>query len=179
MGIGLKKLLEENNPDVERENLPYDRDDLEPVFSKEVMSFHYDTLHKNYVKKYQEDTGNEFARAGAELHNIFFTQLRPTRANNVPHGRSKALIESKHGSFSEFKEKFKEEALSIKGSGWVYMDRSGDIKIIKNHQLRTGVSLLLDMWEHAYIIDYGADKSRYVDMFFRIINWDIVNERLT
>ena len=72
----------------------------------------------------------------------------------------------------------KEEAMKIQGSGWVYLSTSGKIKTIKNHEKRTDIVFLLDMWEHAFQNDYGSNKSKYLDNIWRIIDWAAINRRL-
>ncbi len=68
--------------------------------------------------------------------------------------------------------------MAIQGSGWVYLSTKGEIKTIPNHQVRTDIALLIDWWEHAWSLDYQSDKERYLDNIWRIINWDVINERL-
>jgi superoxide dismutase, Fe-Mn family len=68
--------------------------------------------------------------------------------------------------------------MAIQGSGWSYLSTSGTIKTIPNHQVRTDIALLLDMWEHAWSLQYKWDKEAYIDSFWKIVNWDVVNERL-
>ena len=68
--------------------------------------------------------------------------------------------------------------MGIQGSGWIYMTKSGTIKIIKNHAIRTDIAMLVDWWEHAWVLDYEKDKGKYCANFWRIINWDVVNEKL-
>jgi len=68
--------------------------------------------------------------------------------------------------------------MGIQGSGWVYLSTSGDIKTIANHAVRTDICVLIDWWEHAWALDYQADKEKYLDNIWRIINWDICSERL-
>ena len=84
-----------------------------------------------------------------------------------------------YASFEDFKEKFAKIAMSIQGSGWVYLARNGNIKTIKNHQIKSDIVLLVDWWEHAWALDYQADKAGYLKNIWRIINWDIVNARLS
>jgi len=161
------------------EVLPYSRNGLSPVMSKATLDYHYGQLAKGYVDRYNKGEGDPtFNEAGAFLHNIFFPQLRNPRNNNVPHGASLSLIDRKYKNFKNFKEKVKEEAMKIQGSGWVYMSRSGDIKTIKNHQKRSDIALLIDWWEHAWAKDYGSDKAKYLNNIWRIINWDKVNVRI-
>lgn len=168
-----------SRPTLTLERLPYGRGSLAPVMSKATIDYHYGELAKGYVERFNKGEGDKtFNEAGAFLHNIFFPQLRAPRNNNVPQGASLNLINKKYGSFKKFKEKLKEEAMKIQGSGWIYMSRSGEIKTIKNHQKRTDIALLIDWWEHAWAKDYAANKSKYLDNIWRIINWDNVNVRI-
>jgi Fe-Mn family superoxide dismutase len=88
------------------------------------------------------------------------------------------IINRNHKDFSDFKEKFREAALKIQGSGWIYLSKSGHIKIIHNHAKRTDIALLVDWWEHAYQKDYGTNKKKYIDSIWRIMDWDAINRRL-
>jgi superoxide dismutase len=58
------------------------------------------------------------------------------------------------------------------------LSTGGEIKTIKNHAVRTDIAMLMDMWEHVWALDYQADKEKYIDNFWRIVNWDVVNDRL-
>ena len=77
-----------------------------------------------------------------------------------------------------FVDKFESEAMKIQGSGWVYLARDGSIKTIKNHQIKLDIVLLIDWWEHAWLLDYGSDKKKYLKNQWRIIDWDIVETAL-
>ena len=102
----------------------------------------------------------------------------PPKNANAPKGASLNLINRRYGDFKSFKEEFKKEAMKIQGSGWIYMARNGDLKTIKNHQIKNDIALLIDWWEHSFVLDYGADKKRYLDKIWKIINWDRVNVRI-
>jgi Fe-Mn family superoxide dismutase len=159
--------------------LPYARNALNPVMSKTTIDYHYGELAKGYVDRYNKGEGDPvFNEAGAFLHNIFFPQLMPPKSGNRPKGASLALINRKYKNFEKFKEKIKEEAMKIQGSGWIYMSRSGDIKTIKNHQIKRDIALLIDWWEHAWAKDYAGNKARYLENIWRCINWDRVNIRI-
>ena len=159
--------------------LPYGIKDLEPVMSRATLDYHYENLARGYAKRYNAGEGNaDFNRAGSFLHNKFFPQLRAPRAGNRPRGAALELIESRFKTWEDFQEQFSEAAMKIQGSGWVYLSTGGDIKTIANHAVRTDIALLLDMWEHAYVLDHLWDKKSYIKDFWKIINWDVVNERL-
>ena len=159
--------------------LPYGEKDLDPVMSKATIDYHYEHLAKGYAKRYNAGEGNaDFNRAGSFLHNKFFPQLRPLKGANRPRGAVLELIESKFKTYEDFKEAMKKEFMSIQGSGWVYLSTGGDIKKIANHAVRTDIALLIDAWEHAWAIDHQWNKEAYFDNIWKIINWDVVNERL-
>ena len=159
--------------------LPYAEDALDPVLSKDSINYHYEHLAKGYAKRYNAGEGNaDFNRAGSFLHNKFFPQLRPPKGRNLPKGAVLALIEEKFGDFDAFKEEMKKSFMSIQGSGWVYLSTAGDIKVIANHAVRTDIALLIDAWEHAWALQYQADKESYFDNIWKIIDWNVINERL-
>lgn len=161
------------------EKLPYSRTALMPVMSKSSLDYHYGELAKSYVDRYNRGEGDKrFNEAGAFLHNIFFPQLMASRPANKPNGISLSVINRKYGSFDKFKSEMRERAMKIQGSGWIYMAKNGEIKTITNHQIKTDIALLIDWWEHAWAKDYGANKSKYLDNIWKIINWDKVNARM-
>lgn len=163
------------------EPLPYDADQLNPVMSAETIDYHYGQLAQGYVDRYNRGQGNAtFNANGAALHNLFFPQLMPPQANNKPHGLSLQIINQQHGTFSQFKKAVTAEAMSIQGSGWVYMDPQGQIKTIPNHDLKANmkIALLIDWWEHAWVLDHLSDKAAYLKNFWQIVNWAVVNDRL-
>ena len=159
--------------------LPYGEKDLAPVLSKESLEYHYGHLARGYAKRYNAGEGNaDFNRAGSFLHNKFFPQLRPPKGANRPRGAVLALIEEKFKTYEDFKEQFKDVAMKIQGSGWVYLSTGGDIKTIANHAVRTDICVLVDWWEHVWATDYQWDKERYLDNIWKIIDWDVCNQRL-
>jgi len=159
--------------------LPYGPKDLEPVLSAASIDYHYGHLAKGYAQRYNAGNGNaDFNRAGSFLHNKFFPQLRPPKGANRPRGAVLVLIEEHFVTYEDFREQFKDAAMNIQGSGWVYLSTNGEIKTIANHAVRTDICVLVDWWEHAWALDYQADKERYLDNIWKIIDWDICNERL-
>jgi Fe-Mn family superoxide dismutase len=159
--------------------LPYGEKDLAPVMSAETINYHYEHLARGYAKRYNAGEGNaDFNRAGSFLHNKFFPQLRAPKSRNLPRGAVLELIESKFKDYDSFREEFKQAAMKIQGSGWVYLSTAGEIKTIPNHQVRTDICVLVDWWEHAWALDYQSDKERYLDNIWRIIDWEVCNQRL-
>ena len=159
--------------------LPYGVRDLDPVMSESTIEYHYEHLAKGYAKRYNAGEGDpDFNRAGSFLHNKFFPQLRAPKGANRPRGAVLALIEEKFKTYEDFKQVFKETFMSIQGSGWCYLSTSGTIKTIANHAVRTDIAVLIDAWEHAWSLDYKWEKERYLDNIWKIIDWDVVNERL-
>ena len=67
--------------------------------------------------------------------------------------------------------------MQIQGSGWVYLSQVGTIKTIPNHEVRNDILLLIDWWEHAFILDYGSDKKKYLKETWKIINWNVISTR--
>ncbi len=174
-----REFLTESKEKLELVKLPYAKSALAPAMSSNTIDYHYGKLAKGYVDRYNKGEGDSsFNAAGAYLHNLFFPQLRAPRSSNKPIGAIKNLIDRKFKSFEDFKEEFTEKAMKLQGSHWIYLSKTGTIKTIPNHQKRTDIALLIDWWEHAWVLDYGADKSKYLKNIWKIINWDIVNQRL-
>jgi superoxide dismutase, Fe-Mn family len=164
---------------LEQKALPYGRSALAPVLSKSNIDNHYGKLYKGYVDRFNKSEGDKtFNEAGAFLHAIWFPQLKAPKNANSPYGASLQLINRHFGTFIDFKKDMKEEAMKIQGSGWIYLSRSGQIKTIKNHQIKNDIALLIDWWEHSWALDYGSDKKKYYDNIWRCINWEVVNRRI-
>ena len=164
-----------------QEKLPYEKNELE-VMSSDTLDYHYGKLASAYVKRYNDEDGDDdFNYGGAKLHNLFFPQLQPVSVGNKPTGISQELIDSNFGSFESFKEEFSKVAMGIQGSGWLYLDTKGRIKTIKNHGYKRGmkIALLVDWWEHAWALDYQADKSKYLANIWKIINWLLILIQMT
>lgn len=173
-------LLEDKSSpkDIEIIPLNFNESELSPVLSKDTLELHYDKLAKGYATRYNKGEGNkDFNYAGAFLHNTLFPQYREVRNSNPPNGPMFGFINKYHGSYDELKENFQEIAMSIQGSGWVYLAYDGKIKTIKNHEVRDDILLLVDWWEHAFILDYGSDKKKYLKEQWKIINWNVINTR--
>ena len=159
-------------------NLPYSYTDLQPVLSKKTLDYHYDNLAKGYAKRYNNNEGDkEFNYAGWFLHDIYFAQFQKPNESGTPNGPVLNLIKRRFGWWKDFKEKFKEEAMAIQGSGWIYMTYTGEIKTIINHEVRDDILILVDWWEHSWALDYQADKKQYLENIWKIMNWSYINTR--
>lgn len=152
--------------------LDYKKSALSPSMSEATMDLHYSTLAKGYVTRFNKGEGDkDYNEAGAFLHNIFFSQFKDYEKSNKPDQANLDFIADHFGNLKNFQEQFKEEALKTQGSGWIYLSNSGKIKTIKNHEIKKDIKLLLDMWEHAYLLDYESKKDKYIDNFWKILDW--------
>lgn len=159
--------------------LDYAKGDLDPVISEDTINYHYGKLYKTYVERYNAGEGDaDFNEAGSFLHAIYFTQFMVPKSGNKPADGIEEFINKHFDSFDAFKDAVEKTAMGIQGSGWVYLAKNGQLKTIKNHQMRSDIVLLIDWWEHAWALDYQADKAKYLTNIWRIIDWDKINQRL-
>jgi len=158
--------------------LPYARGDLDPVISEDTINYHYGKLYKAYVDKFNSGEGDvAFNEAGAFLHKIYFEQFQ-SPGNSKPDGDILEFINKHYDDFDDFKAEFEKIAMGIQGSGWIYLAKNGQIKTIKNHAMRSDIVLLIDWWEHAWALDYQADKKKYLANTWKIINWLVIEQRI-
>jgi Fe-Mn family superoxide dismutase len=123
---------------------------------------------------------------GAKIHEIFFANMRKFRENNLPEGKIFEAINLNFGGFENFQKEFSLAAVGVEGSGWaiLWKDVENNLLIgqLEKHNLLglNGMKpiLVLDVWEHAYYLDYLNDRKQYVENFWKIINWDDVESRL-
>jgi Fe-Mn family superoxide dismutase len=184
--------------------LSYDYAALEPHISARIMELHHSKHHQAYVTganatleamekarsednfatlpKLQKDLA--FNLGGHVNHSIFWKNLSPN--SSTPEGDLAAAIDEYFGSFEAFKNHFSAAAMGIQGSGWAYLawDALGNRMIIGqlydqqgNLSMGTIPLLMLDMWEHAFYLDYQNVKADYVKAFWNIINWEDVASR--
>ena len=182
--------------------LPYDLDALEPHISGSTLEFHYGKHHRAYVTKLNELVkGSEFEgmnltdivrRAQGALFNnaaqawnhAFYWKCLTPVSNLHPSGALAAAIKAQFGSLEAFYEKFSASAIGKFGSGWTWLVKRADGTLeIRNgndadNPLRWNQTPLLtcDVWEHAYYIDYRNERARYVEAFWKLVDWDFVAE---
>ncbi len=158
--------------------LPYETNELAPAVSEDTINYHYGKLAKTYAERYNNNEGDAgFNEAGVFLHNILFQQYQAPKSSNRPTGGIEDFIIDHFTTFDLFKEEFAKVAMSVQGSGWVYLAKDGTIKTIKNHEVKKDIVLLIDWWEHAWALDYQHDKKKYLENQWKIINWNHVNVR--
>ncbi|MCX6496403.1 MAG: superoxide dismutase [Rhodoluna sp.] len=186
-------------------DLSYDYGALEPNISGKIMELHHDKHHLAYVNgansaldaladarekndltmvnKFQKDLA--FNLAGHVNHTVFWKNMSP-EGGDKPTGELAAAIDEYFGSFDAFRAHFTASALGIQGSGWSILvwDILGQKLIIEqlyDHQGNLSVGsiplLMLDMWEHAFYLDYQNVKPEYVKAFWNIVNWADVQAR--
>lgn len=176
----IKTIVEGKTPKtLERVKLSYQLDDLDPCISERTMNYHFGKLYRAYVDRFNAGEGDlDFNEAGAFLHFKYFSQFTTPKSSNEPTGNVLNLILEKHKSFDEFKKQFLKTAMGIQGSGWVYLARDGEIKTIKNHEIKNDIVLIIDWWEHAFAIDYESNKEKYLTNQWRIIDWSVIEQRI-
>ncbi len=186
--------------------LPYDYSALEPHISGKIMELHHDKHHSAYVAganaaldnldaaRKADDLSkiNQFSKdlafnlGGHSNHTIFWNNLNPN-GGGEPEGEIAEAIKDSFGSFEKFKAHFTAAATGIQGSGWAvlaYDTISHKLVIFQlfDQQGNIPVGLvplfMLDMWEHAFYLDYLNVKADYVKAIWNIVNWENVNDRL-
>ncbi|MFQ5941440.1 MAG: superoxide dismutase [Nitrososphaerales archaeon] len=188
-------------------DLPYKYDALEPHISKDIMTLHHDKHHLAYVnganaalEKLENARKNNFQAidvrgvtrdlsfhvSGHVLHSIFWPNMK-ANGGGKPGGKLADLINGDFGSFDAFKAQFTEVAKAVEGIGWAILayDPLSDQLMtfnIEKHNLQVGQGttplLVLDIWEHAYYLQYKNDKGSYVTAWWNVVNWDDADTRL-
>ena len=180
--------------------LPYTDDAFQPFISERIVRNHYYIHLQKYIDKVNLLKGEKFKNApiefiikrasgslynnAAQVFNHYFYFEALSYQTILPSASFIEKIEDGFGSWGNFEEEFHAKAMNIFGSGWLWLvqDRRGKLHILstQNGDIPHGYYLLLciDMWEHAYYLDYKWDKSNYIKAFLRCINWNVVENRL-
>lgn len=189
---------------IELPPLPYEMDALAPHISKETLEYHYGKHHNAYVTnlnkaiegtadadKSLEDIimgaeGGLFNNAAQTWNHTFYWNSMSPKGGGAPSGEVADKINSAFGSYDAFAEKFKEAAATQFGSGWAWLiDGDSGLEIMKTSNadlpLKHGAKALLtiDVWEHAYYIDFRNARPNYISTFLdHLVNWDFVAANL-
>jgi superoxide dismutase, Fe-Mn family len=179
--------------------LPYAFDALAPHISKETFEYHYSKHHQAYVtnlnnfikgtefealtleKIIKKSSGGMFNNAAQVWNHTFFWSSMKPAGGGKPTGALAAAIDKKWGSFDTFKEAFTKSAIGNFGSGWTWLVKKvdGSVDIINTSNAGTPETtadkalLTIDVWEHAYYIDYRNARAKFVETFLNsLANWD-------
>lgn len=191
---------------IEMPQLPFEVGDLEPIVSANTITFHYGKHLQGYVNALQSvikgteydgksieeivknaPNGAIYNNAGQIFNHVFyFLQLCKSKVNNKPQGKLLKAIEDTFGSFEEFQTQFTQAALTQFGSGWAWLSEDKDGKLIITKEsnaecpLRKGLNPLfvIDVWEHAYYLDYQNRRADYVAALWSIVDWSVIEKRM-
>ena len=185
--------------------LPYAQDALQPHISAETLEFHYGKHHKTYVDKLnglvdgtdlagksleevvRASQGPVFNNAAQVWNHTFYWHCLSPNGGGEAKGAVAKAIDSAFGSFAAFKEQFTNSAVNNFGSGWTWLVKGADGKlaIVNTGNAATPLTdkalvplLTVDVWEHAYYIDYRNARPKYMEAFWALVNWDFVNANL-
>jgi len=188
--------------------LSYEYNELIPHMSEEQLKIHHSKHHQAYVNgantilqkldKARKENAEidvkstlkelSFNIGGHLLHSLFWGNLAPTgKGGGKPSGALGDVIEKEFGSFDRFKKEFTQAAISVEGSGWATLTfcrqtKRPIIMQVEKHNMNVypmfRILMVLDVFEHAYYIDYKNERAKFVDAFWNIVNWNEVNKRL-
>jgi Fe-Mn family superoxide dismutase len=182
--------------------LPYAKDALKPFASEEQMTFHYDKHHAAYFKNLNalvegkpeaemplrelviQSTGPVFNNAAQAMNHSFFWDCLSPDGGREPTGALAAAILRDLGGMANFRKAFSEAAAKLFGSGWAWLaaDSTGKLEIMSLGNADTPLKhqrepiLTIDVWEHAYYIDYRNERPRYIEAFWSKVNWDFAQK---
>ena len=180
--------------------LPYALDALAPTLSQETLEFHYGKHHQTYVTNLNnlipgtefesmsledivmKSSGGVFNNAAQVWNHTFYWNCLSPNGGGAPSGALAAAIDAKFGSFEEFKKQFNQSGATNFGSGWTWLVKNADgsLEIFNTSNAGTPMTsgkqalLTLDVWEHAYYIDYRNARPKYLETMWNIVNWDFV-----
>jgi superoxide dismutase, Fe-Mn family len=185
--------------------LPYAMDALQPHISKETLEYHYGKHHNTYVVKLngllegkpeadlsleevvKTSSGGVFNNAAQVWNHTFYWHCLSPNGGGEPGGALAAAIDKSFGSFAVFKEKFTDSAINNFGSSWTWLVKTADggLAIVNTSNAATPLTdasltplLTVDLWEHAYYIDYRNLRPKYMEAFWALVNWDFVSANL-
>jgi len=171
--------------------LPYAKDALQPHISAETLEFHYGKHHQTYVTGTEfenlsledivkKSSGGVFNNAAQIWNHTFYWHSLSPQGGGEPTGALAEAINKQWGSFAAFKEAFTKAAIGTFGSGWAWLVKKADgaLDIVSTSNAATPLTtdskplLTIDVWEHAYYIDYRNARPKYAEAFWNIANWE-------
>ncbi|GLS26772.1 superoxide dismutase [Fe] [Marinibactrum halimedae] len=182
--------------------LPYALNALEPHISQETLEYHYGKHHKTYVDKLnglvpgtefegksleevvKSSSGGVFNNSAQIWNHTFYWNCLKPNGGGEPTGPVAEAINAAFGSFEKFKEEFTTSAINNFGSSWTWLvkEADGSVAIVNTSNAATPLTdegitpiLTVDLWEHAYYIDYRNVRPDYMKAFWALVNWDFVN----
>ena len=184
--------------------LPWSKDALAPILSPETIDFHYGKHHKTYVDNLNKLTagtpqaeqslealigstsGGIFNNAAQVWNHTFYWNGLAAPESKKPSQTLVKTLDGAFGGFDKFKEQFANAAVTQFGSGWAWLvkDAAGKLEIVQTanagNPLTVGKTPLLtcDVWEHAYYIDFRNARAKYVEDFWKIVNWEALEHNL-
>jgi Fe-Mn family superoxide dismutase len=189
---------------LELPRLPYDRTALQPHLSAETLDLHHGRHHRGYVEAVnaridgtelaelpledivRQSQGSLFDAAAQAWNHAFYFQCLHPRGGGEPKDRLAELVTRHFGDIRRLREEFDRAALGLFGSGWVWLVQhpTGALAIQATRNAGTPLTgqsrplLACDVWEHAYYTDYQNERARYLEAFWKLVNWDFVAAQL-
>lgn len=185
--------------------LPYDTNALSPHISKETLEYHYGRHHRNYVDKLNQaleenealrdesletillnSKGAIFNNAAQVWNHSFLWNCMAPRGGGAPAGALGESLKQHFDSFEKFKTEFTQKAAAHFGSGyaWLVKNREGSLVVQVTHDAENPLTqghrplLTCDLWEHAYYLDYRHERAKYLEAFWKVVNWNFVQSQL-
>jgi Fe-Mn family superoxide dismutase len=185
-------------------DLPYAADALEPHISAETLEFHHGKHHRAYVTKLNEliagtkyedlpleevirtASGAIFNNAAQTWNHSFYWNCLSPAGGGAPSGQIAKALDAKWGSFDKFKEELSQSAATNFGSGWTWLvkNEQGQLEVLNTANAGTPLTggkapiLTIDVWEHAYYIDYRNVRPQYVEAYWQLVNWEFAKRNL-
>ena len=182
--------------------LPFAMDAMKPFLSHDQLFYHYNKHHAAYFKNLnalvegkpeanmplrevvEKSTGPVFNNAAQAWNHSFYWDCMKPQGGGEPQGELAAAIQRDFGSLEAFRKAMSEAAVKLFGSGWAWLagDKQGKLEIMPLGNADTPLKhgkeplLTIDVWEHAYYVDYHNERNKYVDGFWNVANWDFAGK---
>ena len=189
---------------IELPPLPYERTALEPHISAETLDYHHGKHHQTYVTNLnnlikgtefehqgledivRKSSGGMFNNAAQVWNHTFYWQSLSPRGGGDPAGKLADAIAKAFGSLDKFREEFSKTAIGTFGSGWAWLVQrpDGSLGLVSTANAATPLTgadralLTCDVWEHAYYIDYRNARPKYLEAFWKLVNWEHAASRM-